>query len=164
MVTRWFCTPEWLEDMSRRYQADPHAKEKLKILTATICYRVRSDPEWGIGEDIIFGAIFVEGELRTLDFFSEGEAYQEAQYLMAATPQTWKRILRRKSDFASEFILGKITLELGTQLSVLELAPYINLIFDILTQADLKFPDEMSGTDLSAFRSKMNTLRRERGP
>ncbi|RZB37463.1 MAG: hypothetical protein SRB2_01007 [Desulfobacteraceae bacterium Eth-SRB2] len=164
MTTHQFCTPEWLEESARIYRASPDAKNKLKKLTAKICCRVKSNPDWGIGEDIIFGAFFDKGDLRTLNFFTEGEAFQEADYLMTATPETWKNILRKNSDFVTDVMLGKINLELGTKVSMIDLAPHVNNIFDFLTQVDLQFPDEMSEDELISYRSKMETLRRERSP
>jgi hypothetical protein len=82
---------------------------------------------------------------------------------MAATPLTWKKILRKKRDFVTDFILGKIDLELGTQLSMLELALYANNMLDCLTQVDLRFPDEMSEDELTTYRSKMETFRHAKG-
>jgi hypothetical protein len=162
MTTHQFCTPEWLEESARIYRASPDAKNKLKKLTAKICCRVKSDPDWGIGEDIIFGAFFDKGDLRTLNFFTEDEAFQEADYLMTATPETWKKILRNEREFVTDFMLDKIKLELGTKTKMLELALQVNKIFDFLTQVDLQFPDEMSEDELISYRSKMETLRRER--
>ena len=164
MTTYQFCTPEWLEESARIYRAIPGAKNKLKKLTAKICCRVKSDPDWGIGEDIIFGAFFDKGDLRTLIFFTEDEAFQEADYLMKATPRAWKKILRKEREFVTDLMLGKIKLELGTKTKMLELALHVNNIFDFLTQVDLQFPDEMSEGELISYRSKMETLRRERGP
>ena len=82
---------------------------------------------------------------------------------MAATPRTWKQILRKKRDFVTDFILGKISLELGTKVSLLELASYANNILDCLTQVDLQFPDEMSADELTTYRSKMKTFRHAKG-
>jgi hypothetical protein len=82
---------------------------------------------------------------------------------MAATPRTWKKILRKKRDFATDFILGKIELELGTQVSMLELALYANNMLDCLTQVDLQFPDEMSADERATYRSKMETFRHAKG-
>jgi len=82
---------------------------------------------------------------------------------MAATPLTWKKILRKKRDFVTDFILGKINLELGTQVSMLELALYANNILDCLTQVELQFPDEMSADELATYRSKMETFRHAKG-
>ncbi len=158
MNTHQFCTPEWLEETARIYRASPDATDKLKKLTVKICCRVKSDPDWGIGGDIIFGAFFDKGEMGTLNFFTEGEAFQEAEYLMVATPQKWKKILRKKSDFATDFMLDKIKLELGTKVKMLELASHVNNFFDFLTQVDLQFPDEMSEDELTSYRAKMEAF------
>lgn len=162
MTTHQFCTPSWLEESARIYRASPDAKDKLKKLTAKICCRVKSDPDWGISEDVIFGAFFDRGELKTLKFFTEGEAFREAEYLMAAAPETWEKILRKEHEFVADFIQGKVKLELGTKVKILELALHVNNILDLLTQVDLQFPDEMSTDELKAYRSKMETFRREK--
>ena len=163
MTVHQFCTPGWLAESARIYKAKPGAKDQLKKLTAKICYRVKSDPEWCIREDIIFCSFFEKGELRTLDFFTIDDAFHAAEYLMAATPRTWKKILRKKRDFVTDFVLGKISLELGTKVSMLELALNANNILDCLTQVDLQFPDEMSADELATYRSKMETFRQTKG-
>lgn len=163
MITHQFCTPGWLKEISRIYRANPYAKDKLKKLKTKICYRVKSDPDWGISEDIIFGAFFDKGELKKLNFFTEGEAFQEAEYLMAASPQTWKKILRKEHEFVADFMLGKINLELGTKVKMFDLALHVSNIFDFLAQVDLQFPDEMSEDELTKYRSKIDTFRRTKG-
>jgi hypothetical protein len=164
MTSHQFCTQGWLKESARIYKSKPDAKDKLKKLTAKICYRVKSDPDWCIREDIIFCSFFEKGELRMLNFFTEDEAFQAAEYLMAATPQTWKRILRKQRDFVTDFTLGKINLELGTKMKMLEMAFHVNDIFDFFTQIDLQFPDEMSADELKKYRSKMETLLQVRDP
>lgn len=164
MTTHQFCTPGWLEESARIYRASPDAKDKLKKLTAKICCRVKSNLDWGISEDIIFGVFIDRGELKTLKFFTEGEAFQEAEYLMAAAPETWKKILRKEHEFVADLMLGKINMELGTKVKMLKLALHVNNIFDFLTQVDLHFPDEMSENELASYRSKMETFRREKTP
>ena len=59
MTTHQFCTPGWLKESARIYKAKPDAKDKLKMLTAKICYRVKSDMDWGIDKDIIRGLRFI---------------------------------------------------------------------------------------------------------
>lgn len=98
-----------------------------------------------------------------LDFFKKRDAFKEAEYLMAATPQTWKKILRKERDFVTEFILGKINLEMGTKVSMLELAHRVNNVFDFFTQVDLQFRDEMSEDELTTYRSKMEAFRHAKG-
>jgi len=163
MTAHQFCTSGWLKESARIYKATPDTKNKLNKLTAKICYRVKSDPDWCIREDIIFGSFFEKGELKTLDFFTENKAFQAAEYLLAATPQTWKKVLRKKRDFVTDFVLGKISLELGTKVSMLELALNANNILDCLTQVDLQFSDEMSADELTTYRSKMETFHHAKG-
>ena len=162
MATYQFCTPEWLEESFRIYKANPIIKYKLKNLKAKICCRVNSDPDWCISKDIIFGMFIDRGNLKELKIFTENEAFREAEYLMSAMPREWKKILIKEHEFATDLMLGKITLELGTKIKMLELSFHLNNIFDFLAQADLQFPDEMSKGELAAFGSKMETLRRER--
>ena len=159
MTSHQFCTQGWLKESARIYKSKPDAKDKLKKLTAKICYRVKFDPDWCIRKDIIFCSFFEKGELRTLNFFSEGEAFQEAEYLIAATPQAWKMILIKQRDFVADFAMGKIDLELGTKVSMFDLAFYLDNVLDCLTQVDLQFPDEMSAEELTAYKSKMEAFR-----
>jgi len=163
MTAHQFCTPGWLEESARIYKANPDAKDKLKKLTAKICYRVKSDPDWGISEDIIFCAFFEKGDLRTLNIFTEGEAFQAAEYLMTATLETWKKILRNEREFVTDLMLGKINLELGTKVGMLEMALYVSDILNFLTQVNLQFPDEMSADELTTYRSKLETFRHAKG-
>jgi hypothetical protein len=60
-------------------------------------------------------------------------------------------------------MLGKITLEQGSKVGVLGVAPYANIFVDALTQVDLQFPDEMSPDELEEFRGYVNEFRSELG-
>ena len=163
MATIQYCTPQWLEESAKLYQANPELQEKLKKLSAKMCYRVKAEPEWGIDKDIIFGAFFEEGRLTRLEFFKEEDVTTEAEYLMAATPQVWKKILRKERKFITDFMLGKIKLEHGSKVGVLGVAPHANNVVDSLTQIEVQFPDEMSAEELSEYRSKMEAFRANSG-
>jgi hypothetical protein len=115
-----------------------------------MCYRVKAEPAWGIDKDIIFGMFVEKGELTKIDFFSEADALKEAEYVIAATPQEWKKILRKQSKFLTDFMLGKIKLEHGSKVG-------------LLTQVDLQFPDEMSAEELAAYRANFEEFRAELG-
>jgi len=164
MAIYQFCTSEWLEESFQIYMANPLIKYKLKNFKAKICCRVNSDTDWGISEDIIFGMFIDRGELKTLKIFKEDEAFQKSEFLMAAIPKEWKKIFRKEHEFAESLILDKIKLELGTKIKMLKYAHYMNTIINMLTRVDLQFPDEMSSHGLLEYQSKMETLRRERGP
>ena len=163
MATYQYCTPQWLEESAKMYRSNPALQEKLKKLTAKMCYRVKAEPEWGIDRDIIFGAFFEQGQLTKLEFFKEEDVTQEADYLMAATPQVWKKILRKERKFVTDFMLGNIKFEHGSKVGVLGVAPHANNIVDSLTPLELQFPDELSAEELAKYRSQMEEFRASLG-
>ena len=158
-----YCTPEWFEESARIYRETPHFQEALKKVTTRICYRITAEPKWGIDPDFIFGAIVTEGVLNDLRFFSEAEAKEKAEFVMAGTPQEWKLILRKDHKFLTDFTLGKIKLEQGSKVGVFGLAPYANVFIDALTQVNLKFQDELSPQQLDEYRQYASQFRSKLG-
>jgi hypothetical protein len=156
-----YCTPEWLEESDRRYKLKPELEEQLKKLSIKLCYRVKAEPAWGIDEDIIFSTFFVNGDLTEIKFLDEESALNEADYVLAATPQEWKRLLRKEGKFVTDFVVGKVTLEHGSKVGVLGVAPHSGAVIDALTQVELQFPDEMSADELEQYRSKIKSFRKE---
>jgi hypothetical protein len=163
METVRYPTPEWLEKSSEGYRANPEFQKSLAKLSIKVFYRIKADPTWGIDEDIIFGAIVDKGELLNMGFFSEEDAKKEAEYIMAATPQEWKKLLRKENKFLTDFMLGKVSLEQGSKVGVLGVAPHADTFIAALTQTELQFPDEMSPEELEEFRSYVKTFRAELG-
>ena len=163
MTVHRYCTPEWLAGSAEAYRAEPRFRRGLAKLTTKICFKIKALPAWGIEQDIIFCGFVTQGELEELAFFGEEDAKQRADFLLAATPQEWKKILRKESKFVTDFMLGKITLEQGSKVGVIGIAPYSDTFVDALTQVELRFPDEMSLEELADFRSYMEEFRRELG-
>ena len=158
-----YCTPEWLEESARIYRATPRLQEALKKVTVRVCYRIIAEPAWGIDKDFVFGVDVTEGVLNDLRFFSETEAKEKAEFVMAATPQEWKLILRKEHKFLTDFTLGKIKLEQGSKVGVFGLAPYANAFIDALTQVNLKFQDELSPQELDEYRQYASQFRTSLG-
>ncbi|MBE0409411.1 MAG: hypothetical protein IBX69_06735 [Anaerolineales bacterium] len=156
-----YCTPEWLEQSAALYQSDPQFTKDLAKVSARVCFRVKAEPKWGIDKDIIFGAFIKQGELEKLAFFSEQSAMEESDFILAATPQEWKKILRKENKFVTDFMLGKIILEHGSKVGVISLAPQSASLVKALTQVNLKFPDEMSEEELVQYRSYMQEFRQK---
>jgi putative sterol carrier protein len=158
-----YCTPEWLEESARIYRATPRLQEALKKVTSRVCYRISTEPTWGIEKDFVFGVDVTEGVLNDLRFFSESEAKEKAEFVMAASPQEWKLILRKEHKFLTDFTLGKIKLEQGSKVGVFGLAPYANGFIDALTQVNLKFQDELSPQELDEYRQYATQFRSRLG-
>ena len=163
MTVYRYCTPEWLDTSTQAYREDPRFQRELAKLTTKICFKIGAEPEWGIDQDVIFCAFVSQGELDKLAFVSEEDAKQEAEFILAATPQEWKKLLRKENKFVTDFMLGRITLEQGSKVGVLGVAPHSNTVIDVLTQVGLQFPDEMSPEELASFRSDMEQFRQELG-
>ena len=163
MTVCQYCTPEWLEETANHYGRNPDFKERLKKLSVRVCYRIKAEPTWGIDDDIIFGMFFKDGDLTKIEFFDEEKALSEAEYVLGATPQEWKRLLRKEGKFVTDFMLGKVALEQGSKVGVLGLAPNADTIIEALTQIELQFPDEMSEDELDQYRSRMVEFREELG-
>jgi hypothetical protein len=158
-----YCTPEWLEECSKIYQATPRFQEVMKKLNLTVFFRVTSLPEWGINQDLIFGGTVSHGELSGLKFYNESEARKKGDLILSASPQQWKVLLRKERKFISEFMLGKVKMEKGTIGAVLSVAPYADTFVDALTQVNLIFQDELNPQQLaeytkyaSQFRAKLD--------
>jgi hypothetical protein len=163
MPTVRYCTPEWLEASAAAYRANPRFQEAMARLTAKVCFGVQAEPAWGIDRDIIFGGFLTQGALEKLAFFSPEEAAEQAEFVLVATPQEWKRILRKEAKFVTDFMLGRIKLDQGSIPGVLGIAPYAGTFVDALTQVELRFPDEMTPEELEAYRIHLQTFRSELG-
>ena len=154
-----YCTPEWLEESAKIYRATPRFQEAMKRLSASVFFRVTAEPEWGIDSDIIFGAIVTKGALDELRFFSEDDAKEMAELIMAASPQQWKLILRKEHKFITDFLLGKIKLEKGSMAGALGVAPHADTFIDALTQVNLQFQDELNPQQLNEYREYASQFR-----
>lgn len=146
-----YCTPEWLEESGKIYQATPRYQETMKRLNLTFFFRVTSLPEWGINPDLLFGGIVTKGTLSDLRFYSESEAKEKGDLILSASPQQWKVLLRKERKFISEFMLGKVKMEKGTIGAVLGVAPYADTFVDALTQVNLIFQDELNPQKLKEY-------------
>jgi hypothetical protein len=158
-----YCTPEWLEESARIYRATPRFQETLKRVSVRVFYRITAESSWGIDLDFIFGAFVTQGVLNDLRFFSEDETKEKAEFVMAASPQEWKLILRKEHKFLTDFMLGKIKLEFGSKVGVLGIAPYADTFIDALTQVNLQFQDELSPQQLNEYREYASQFRSKLG-
>jgi len=163
MTKLQYLTPEWLEKSGEGYRANPKFAKELKSVTVKMGFQVNADPAWGIYEDIIFGGCVTAGQLDELRFYSQEDAKANLELIVAATPQEWKRILKKESKFVTDFMMGKVTLDHGSKLRVLAVAPYANHFIDALTQYELQFSDEMSAEELEDYRAHQKQFRDELG-
>jgi hypothetical protein len=158
-----YCTPEWLEESSKIYRADPAVQKALEKVTVKFFFRVRADPSWGIDPDILFGTVVEKGALLDLSFHSEAAAKEKADFIAAATVQEWKKVLRKDAKVLTELMLRKIVLEQGSMTEALPLMPHAPTLVDVLTKAELRFPDEMGPEELERYRKDVQAFRARLG-
>lgn len=162
-MTIRYGSPEWLEESAKLYRATDRFQTALNKVTTKIIYRIKAEPAWGIEKDILFGAAVEKGKLLELSFYSEKVAKEKAEFILAASPQVWKGILRKENKFITEFMLGNVKLESGSKPGLLKITPYANHFVDALTQFELQFPDEMSPKELEVYRVDLSELQENIG-
>jgi hypothetical protein len=153
--------PEWTEKSAAIYSEV--FEKKLAILSGNFAYRIHAEPDWGIEEDLFFTMFLEAGKLRELRHCTKDHALDKADFLLAAAPATWKKILTKKEKFVGAFLGGRIKLEKGDTVGAMAVGPHANTLVDVLTQVDLKFPDELSPEELAAFRKDLAKKRSELG-
>jgi putative sterol carrier protein len=158
-----YATPEWLEACGEGYRASPQIEQSLKKLSMMVCFRVKAETDWGIDQDLIFGAQVEKGVLQEMGFYSEAEAKKRADFIMAATPQEWKRLLVKEGKFVADLMTGKVVLEQGSKVGAIGLAPYADSFIAALTQVPLEFQDDMSPEEVEAYRGYVSEFRAELG-
>ena len=161
MTTYVYPQPEWTEASAAIYGED--FEKKLAILSGNFAYRINAEPDWGIEEDLFFTMFLEAGKLRELKHCTKEHAFDRADFLLSAAPSTWKKILTKKEKFVGAFLGGRIKLEKGETVGAMAVAPHANTLVDVLTQVDLKFPDDLNPEELASFRSELAQKRSKLG-
>lgn len=156
-----YCTPEWFSETARLYQENTSLQKELSKLSNRVSFKIKALPAWGITQDILFAVFLKHGQLTRLGFISEAEAQTESEYILTASPQEWKKILRGESKFVTDFMLGKIVLDQGSRVGVLTVAPYSNALVKALTAVELQFQDEMTSEELEEYQHYHEQFRAE---
>jgi len=163
MIKCAYCSTDWLEESARLYKENPKFRQELAKVSTQVGFKIKAEPKWGIDPEIIFGASVEKGELLRLCFFSEADAKKELEFIMSATPQEWKKIMRKENKFLTDFMIGKIILEQGSKVGVLAIAPYANHFIDALTQVEVQFQDDMTEVELEEYIAKAKEFRKRLG-
>jgi len=163
MTTVQYCTPEWFSEVSRLYPDQQNLQDDLAKFSYKVSYKIKAEPAWGIEQDIIFAFYVDKGKITNLGFISHEQAAEESEFILTATPQEWKKLLRGEAKFVTEFVLGKVILDKGSKVTVLGVAPYSTPLIKTLTLVDLQFPDEMTPAELEQYRAYQKEFRQQLG-
>jgi putative sterol carrier protein len=163
MTTVQYCTPEWFTEVSRLYQDNQSLQDDLAKFSYKVSYKIKAEPAWGIEPDIIFAFYVDKGHITSLGFISAEQAAAESEFILTATPQQWKKLLRGETKFVTEFVLGKVILEKGSKVTVLGVAPYSTPLIKTLTLVNLQFQDEMTPVELEQYKAYHKEFRARLG-
>jgi len=161
MTTYVYPQPEWPDASAELYNEG--FEKKLAALSGKFGFQIGAEPDWGIEEEVYLSMILDAGKLVEFKSCSKDYAYDTSDYIMGATPQAWKRILTKKDKFVGAFMGGRVKLEKGDTVGALALGPHANTLVDVISQVELKFPDDLSPEELGTFKADFAKSRSERG-
>ena len=160
MTTYVYPQPEWPDASAELYNEG--FEKKLAALSGKFGFQIGAEPDWGIEKEVYLSMILDAGKLVEFKSCSKDYAHDTSDYIMGATPQAWKRILTKKDKFVGAFMGGRVKLEKGDTVGALALGPHANTLVDVITQVELKFPDDLSPEELETFKADFTKSRSER--
>lgn len=161
MTTYVYPQPEWVDDSAALY--DEGFEKKLAPLSGKFAFQINALSDWGIEEDLFISMQLEAGKLKEFKHCSKDYAFENADFVLSAEPPAWKRILTKKDKFVGAFMGGRVKLGKGDTVGALALGPHANTLVDVLTQVELKFPDDLSPEELDGFKTELAQKRSERG-
>ena len=157
-----FDTPEWLEAVAENSTADADNPNNIfKGLTLFLTFRTEADPKLGIEKDIYHTIHVIDG-IRQPDsgFLSKEDAEKKSDFILAASPAIWKKVIKKEAGFVSVVMKGEIEIEKGSGPEIMALASKGPAVVDIFNKVDTEWPDEMSPQRLREYQAKVAEFRR----
>ncbi len=160
-----YATPEWVEAMGKNYNADPVNQNKIfKGMSIFLTFRVVADSKFGLDKDIYFATHLENGVYQPdSTLLSREDAEKSSDFILAASPSVWKKVIKKEVGFVSAFMTGKIKLDKGSAPKVIALAPKSDAVVGAFHKIDTEWPDEMSPQRLQEYRAKVAEFRQRLG-
>ena len=155
-----YATPQWLDAVGKNYSANPENRNKhFKGMNIYLTFRILADPNLAIDKDIYFSVHVAEGALQDDSaVISKEVAEEKSDFILSATPQLWKKLIRKQQGFVSAFMTNKIKLDKGMAPRILSLASKSGALIEPFYQVDTEWPDEMSPQRLEQYRAELKTI------
>ncbi len=162
MTVYRYLTQEWMDEVANVYNSDPENAETFAALETTLSFKIKAKSSWGIEKDILFATRIERGNLEWVKLISESDA-QTGDFVVSATPDIWKKIIRGETGFITAIMTLKLKVEHGTKQGIFKLGPYAKPLLNLMGKVELQFPDEMSNDELEKFRTDITTYRESFG-
>jgi putative sterol carrier protein len=156
-----YATPEWVETMGRNYNADPDNQNKVfKGMNIFLTFRVKADPKFGLDSDICFATHLRNGVYQPdSTLLSKEDAEAKSDFILSATPDVWKSVIKKQKGFVAAFMGGKIKLDKGSAPKMISLASKSPAVVEAFHKIDTEWPDEMSPQRLEEYRTGVKAFR-----
>ena len=160
-----YATPEWIAAVGDNYRANPENQNKIfKGMTIFLSFLIQADPKFGLDKDLYFGTHVEDGVLQDDSvIMSKEDAEKKADFILAAPPKTWKRLIQKEEGFVSSFMTGKITLAKGEAPKIIALASKSPALVDAFNKVDTEWPDNMSPQRLEEYKAQVKEFRERLG-
>jgi putative sterol carrier protein len=160
-----YATPEWIAAVGDNYRANPENQNKIfKGMTIFLSFLIQADPKFGLDKDLYFGTHVEDGVL--LDdsaLMSKEDAEKKVDFILAAPPKIWKRLIQKEEGFVSSFMTGKIKLDKGEAPKIIALASKSPALVDAFYKVDTEWPDDMSPQRLEEYKAQVKEFRERLG-
>ena len=156
-----YATPEWVANVGNNYKANPDNQNKtFKGMTIFLTFRILADPKFGIAKDIYFCNDLANGALQDDSaLISKEDAENQSDFILSATPQIWKKLIRKEQGFVSSFMSGKIKLDKGSTARIISLASKSGALIETFYKVDTEWPNEMSPQRLEQYKAQVKAFR-----
>jgi putative sterol carrier protein len=156
-----YATPQWLEAVGKNYKANPDNQNKtFKGMNIYLSFRILAESTLGIDKDIYFSLHLEDGALQDDSvLISQAVAEEKSDFVLSATPQAWKKVIRKQQGFVSAFMTNKIKLDKGLAPRILSLASKSGAVIEPFYKVDTEWPDEMSPQRLEQYRAELKDIR-----
>jgi putative sterol carrier protein len=160
-----YVTPEWVAQAGTNYTANPENAEKtFRGMNIFLTFRVLADPKFGLHNDICFAMHLQNGVLQPdSSLVSKADAFAKSDFVVCATPDVWKAVIKKQKGFISAFMTGKIKLDKGNPTRMVSLASKSSAVVEAFYRVDTEWPDEMSPQRLAEYEARVSEFRQRLG-
>ncbi len=133
-------TDEWAREWCSKINGNAAYAEAAKRWEGAIVLQMSADGDWGIPEDRSVIADLWHGECRGARKAS-AEDLDEAPYIIAATPDTWNKVLAGDLDPIVALMGGKLKLARGKLFKLLPFTKAAKEMVESARAVDTSFPE-----------------------
>jgi putative sterol carrier protein len=90
---------------------------------------------------------------------SKEDAEKKSDFVLAASPEIWKKLIQKRQGFISLVMTKKIKLDKGMAPKLLSLAPKSGPLIELFNKVVTEWPDEMSPERLEQYKAQVKDFR-----